>query len=271
MLTRCFVDGYSRPTSRPTAIEWVATIDDAIKQLNKCIANDNHYFANHLKNCPWCDMEKGTKRDPFPINGASESARRVDKTLYDEVLNSSIPSILEKIKEYKEKKHFTLDVEESVTLEEIDQIRLSNVESYLNKINNKKKLWVEQDVKVLQSLLKTPTIVSAAQKALASCDTYLAILSDFKGIFGVAVIGGIASWYFKKGFVNGMLWTGVVFLLIMMCNMFGTFRDHMRANEIVSIYNNNQKRFDEVNGHSAARIERYDNLEFIAGLFKLFF
>jgi len=34
--------------------------------MKKCNINNNHWYANHLTECPWCKLAKSTGEDPFP-------------------------------------------------------------------------------------------------------------------------------------------------------------------------------------------------------------
>jgi len=62
---RCFVDGHKDREMRPTALDWLSTLERALK-MKQCTKNSNHWFSNHLKSCPWCDIEKHSGKDYFP-------------------------------------------------------------------------------------------------------------------------------------------------------------------------------------------------------------
>jgi serine/threonine protein kinase len=76
LFNQCFVDGYKYPALRPTAKDWHRTLRDIGRELVKCTLNGQHYYFNHLQNCPWCDrarLFKAAKKrgnwDPFPQPG----------------------------------------------------------------------------------------------------------------------------------------------------------------------------------------------------------
>ncbi|CAI2122075.1 Uncharacterized protein with protein kinase and helix-hairpin-helix DNA-binding domains [Serratia fonticola] len=43
---------------RPSAQQWVVTLDNLRKHLRKCSASSMHLFSSHLGYCPWCELEK---------------------------------------------------------------------------------------------------------------------------------------------------------------------------------------------------------------------
>lgn len=43
---------------RPTARQWVATLDGVRGQLKKCSASSMHVYPIHLAKCPWCALEQ---------------------------------------------------------------------------------------------------------------------------------------------------------------------------------------------------------------------
>jgi serine/threonine protein kinase len=66
LFERCFVDGHRHPDRRPTAMQWLAELQKCGTKLRRCSSNENHWFLDHLNSCPWCDIGKTKKRDPFP-------------------------------------------------------------------------------------------------------------------------------------------------------------------------------------------------------------
>ena len=63
---QCFDNGHDSPETRPTAHEWVQTLEDALGALTVCTSNGQHRYFNHLTDCPWCDRVRRTGgRDPF--------------------------------------------------------------------------------------------------------------------------------------------------------------------------------------------------------------
>lgn len=43
---------------RPTAQQWVATLDSVRGHLKKCSASSMHIYPDHLAKCPWCTLEQ---------------------------------------------------------------------------------------------------------------------------------------------------------------------------------------------------------------------
>ena len=81
---QCFDNGHDSPETRPTAHEWVQTLEDARASLLSCALNPQHSYFDHLSECPWCDRARRMGgRDPFaelppgvsPIPPASRSSR----------------------------------------------------------------------------------------------------------------------------------------------------------------------------------------------------
>jgi len=67
LFMRCFVDGHTTPSARPSALEWRQALHRASKELVVCGENPHHYFGNHLgTDCPWCARVRRQLRDSFP-------------------------------------------------------------------------------------------------------------------------------------------------------------------------------------------------------------
>lgn len=65
LFIRCFQDGHTDPSARPTAQEWVDALTAAI--LITCTVNSQHVHSPHLQKCPWCTRAKQLKADPYPL------------------------------------------------------------------------------------------------------------------------------------------------------------------------------------------------------------
>ena len=66
LFLQCFDIGHDSPETRPTAHEWVQTLEDAQASLASCAINGQHKYFNHLSDCPWCDRARRMgNRDPF--------------------------------------------------------------------------------------------------------------------------------------------------------------------------------------------------------------
>jgi Tol biopolymer transport system component len=58
LFLRCFVAGHTNPSQRPTALQWHSALASAESQLRSCPRNAQHWYGNHLSECPWCKREK---------------------------------------------------------------------------------------------------------------------------------------------------------------------------------------------------------------------
>jgi DNA-binding helix-hairpin-helix protein with protein kinase domain len=50
---------------RPTAQEWVRTLDSLLHNLTRCNVNTAHFYLNGLVSCPWCTIEEQTNNLMF--------------------------------------------------------------------------------------------------------------------------------------------------------------------------------------------------------------
>src|SRR5262245_23456987 len=67
LFIRCFVDGHTTPSARPTAKEWQKELSKASQELKVCSRNSQHHYAPHLGDaCPWCARIGQGFRDSFP-------------------------------------------------------------------------------------------------------------------------------------------------------------------------------------------------------------
>ena len=74
LMRRCFEESYGRPSTRPDALTWQRALQEGEKQLASCRVNPQHVFQGELAACPWCDLTKRQKRDPFPVRSAVAKA-----------------------------------------------------------------------------------------------------------------------------------------------------------------------------------------------------
>lgn len=58
LFVRAFVDGHSDPAKRPDTVEWYHALSDMQKNLLTCSNNNMHMYPNHLRKCPWCELDK---------------------------------------------------------------------------------------------------------------------------------------------------------------------------------------------------------------------
>jgi serine/threonine protein kinase/uncharacterized protein YecT (DUF1311 family) len=66
LFERCFARGHGIPDQRPTAREWYSVLRNLDSAFRQCVANPNHLYFDHLRSCPWCEIEPRRGRDPFP-------------------------------------------------------------------------------------------------------------------------------------------------------------------------------------------------------------
>ncbi len=66
LMLRCFGEGHKNSTLRPTAAEWQQTLREAEENLTLCGVNSQHYYSNHLAQCPWCERVSKGLVDSFP-------------------------------------------------------------------------------------------------------------------------------------------------------------------------------------------------------------
>ncbi len=71
LVRRCFEDGHHDPAARPDAAEWRDALAAAEEALATCTLNEQHRYAPHLGDCPWCERARQLEgRDPFPSAAA---------------------------------------------------------------------------------------------------------------------------------------------------------------------------------------------------------
>lgn len=58
LFVRAFVDGYQNPLKRPTAMEWQDTLMSCYKNNALAECAKNHYYFNHVSECPFCQVQK---------------------------------------------------------------------------------------------------------------------------------------------------------------------------------------------------------------------
>ena len=66
LFERCFTRGHASPDHRPTPREWYSVLRNLDGAFRQCAANPNHLYFDHLRSCPWCEIEPRRGRDPFP-------------------------------------------------------------------------------------------------------------------------------------------------------------------------------------------------------------
>ena len=80
LFLRCFNEGYTNSSQRPTAKEWYEALDIAIKDLINCTQVENHVYSKtygmNYSQCYWCYRAKNLGTDVFAISSTSPSSRR---------------------------------------------------------------------------------------------------------------------------------------------------------------------------------------------------
>ena len=66
MFVQAFEEGHTNPKRRPDAVAWYNALLDMKNNLSTCSANRRHMFSNHLKVCPWCEVERKMKNISTP-------------------------------------------------------------------------------------------------------------------------------------------------------------------------------------------------------------
>ncbi|MCI5115767.1 MAG: LysM peptidoglycan-binding domain-containing protein [Candidatus Electrothrix sp. AW1] len=82
LFIRCFSEGHSTPSKRPTTTEWKKVLNKAEKSLKICFKDRNHLYYNQLKKCPWCIKMSAQKPLPPPkFSQKPASSKRGQKLL----------------------------------------------------------------------------------------------------------------------------------------------------------------------------------------------
>ena len=55
---QCFNDGHNNPYTRPSAADWVKSLDIALKDLEHCSIEVGHYYARSYGKCYWCERKQ---------------------------------------------------------------------------------------------------------------------------------------------------------------------------------------------------------------------
>jgi DNA-binding helix-hairpin-helix protein with protein kinase domain len=62
---RCFNEGHTNPSLRPTAKEWRKALSVAVENLTVCGKVDSHYYSMTYGKCYWCDRKTQNGLDIF--------------------------------------------------------------------------------------------------------------------------------------------------------------------------------------------------------------
>jgi eukaryotic-like serine/threonine-protein kinase len=63
LAVQCFGEGHGQPDRRPTASQWVATLDKTARGTVICAVNPRHAYYSGLAACPWCRLSP--MQDPY--------------------------------------------------------------------------------------------------------------------------------------------------------------------------------------------------------------
>jgi DNA-binding helix-hairpin-helix protein with protein kinase domain len=89
-IAKLFCRAFALPTGgapRPSADEWIASLDRLRAGLRQCRVEKRHEYAGHESSCPWCSIEAGVKKPGFSIFGqsAGASARTISGADWTEI------------------------------------------------------------------------------------------------------------------------------------------------------------------------------------------
>lgn len=76
LMQRCFLDGNKDPHWRPTAREWFKALEEAQIQITHCPQNKQHWYSEHLHDCPWCKRQQQLRFDSFSPPSTSGPTRK---------------------------------------------------------------------------------------------------------------------------------------------------------------------------------------------------
>lgn len=63
----CFIEGQFSPDRRPSASDWVSTLQQAEAELVQCVRNPHHFYLHTQPECTWCERTRFLHgNDPFP-------------------------------------------------------------------------------------------------------------------------------------------------------------------------------------------------------------
>ena len=91
LFIQCFELGHNAPERRPTAEQWNQALKEADRELRRCSVNEHHFYAQHLPQCPWCEMsQQFGGRDPFPSQAEIQGVTELQKPSFLEQPTTSI-------------------------------------------------------------------------------------------------------------------------------------------------------------------------------------
>jgi len=80
LFLRCFNDGFSVPSMRPTAREWKQALAIAYNELHQCSVVSSHFYHREHQSCYWCERKAKGFPDIFEFpqsrQGRQQSSRR---------------------------------------------------------------------------------------------------------------------------------------------------------------------------------------------------
>lgn len=66
LFVEAFGDGINDPDARPTAADWLDTLETVEQSLTTCSVRATHVYSGHLSSCPWCRRVRQGLPDPYP-------------------------------------------------------------------------------------------------------------------------------------------------------------------------------------------------------------
>lgn len=67
LFVRTFVDGHNDPTRRADTLEWYDALSKMQDELSVCPDHEDHMYWSHLKECPWCALQRKLQEYVAPV------------------------------------------------------------------------------------------------------------------------------------------------------------------------------------------------------------
>ena len=91
---QCFNDGHNNPYTRPSAADWVKSLDIALKDLKHCSIEAGHYYARSYGKCYWCKRKRKLGGIDIFKSPASDTHIRANQPIMLAIMLSSIMLLL---------------------------------------------------------------------------------------------------------------------------------------------------------------------------------
>ena len=85
LFIKAFVDGFTDPNQRPSAVEWHTALVNMQVNLKTCHNNKFHQYPSHNRSCPWCIIDAQMKKygitNSVQPNNNSTSHRTINQVI----------------------------------------------------------------------------------------------------------------------------------------------------------------------------------------------